>query len=742
MERRFIKATEEHCSFAHPVNAPCFRRSFMLEELPKEAWIAICGLGFYRLFLNGRELTRGRLAPYISNPDHIAYVDRYQVAEMLLKGKNVISVLLGNGFYNNFGGSVWDFDREPWVGAPRLALEFTAGTEAQGISFKADESFKVHPSPILFDDIRMGEWYDAGRELPGWTLPEFDDSSWTAALPAEPPRGELRECSADPIIVEKELAPVSITRQGEGYLYDFGENTAGLTHLRIRKPCRGQRITIWHSEYLADGQFDKRTILFDRPETQFYKEYAQKTVYLAKGEELEEYLPSFTYYGFRYAFVEGIRPDQAVPELLTFEVMHSDLRSIGGFSCSDPVANTLMEMVKRTDLANFYYFPTDCPHREKNGWTGDAQVSAAHLTYLFDVEKSYREWLHNIRKSQKEWGELPGIIPTGSWGYAWGNGPAWDAALFELPWQLYSKKGNQEVIRENAHAMVRYLDYIMTRRSEDGTIGIGLGDWVPVGKYANEYETPESVTSTIYVLDMAEKAARMLSAIGYVQQAAFAGSIAEELKNTFRRVWVDEKTCSVKCRTQTAQSMALYYGLFEKEEEQRAFDVLMELIHEKGDSFDCGMLGIRTIFSVLACFGEADLAYHMITRPQYPSYGHLIETGETTLTECFVPDGHPVLFQTSHNHHLFCDVARFFIEDIAGLKVTDPEHVTIAPHFVEALDHAEASHELPLGRVCVSWQREEEGIRLKVSCPSGVCCTLALPKKGADRVKTVIKEEA
>lgn len=128
------------------------------------------------------------------------------------------------------------------------------------------------------------------------------------------------------------------------------------------------------------------------------------------------YIPSFTYHGFRYVLVKGITEEQATKDLLTYLATSSDTKAIGGFHCSDKTVNTLFEMIKRSDRSNFCYFPTDCPHREKNGWTGDASLSAAHMMLLYDTEKSWREWLCNVRKAQTDSGMLPGIVPTAGWG--------------------------------------------------------------------------------------------------------------------------------------------------------------------------------------------------------------------------------------------------------------------------------------------------------------------------------------
>ena len=135
--------------------------------------------------------------------------------------------------------------------------------------------------------------------------------------------------------------------------------------------------------------------------------------------------------------MEGLQENQVNENTLKFMVMHADLKERAGFHCSDDVLNKLFENSRRSDLSNFYYFPTDCPHREKNGWTGDAAVSAEHMLLNLTVEKSLKEWLDNIREAQNTEGALPGIVPTGGWGFDWGNGPAWDCVCVELPYYIY-----------------------------------------------------------------------------------------------------------------------------------------------------------------------------------------------------------------------------------------------------------------------------------------------------------------
>ena len=250
--------------------------------------------------------------------------------------------MLGNGFMNGFGGAIWDFEKADFRGAPRVAVEFSAETATGIVSFEADESFKTHASPILFDDLRVGETYDANLEIKNWNSVGFDDSDWSPALRAETPRGDMVLCKAEPIVVTKELKPISITKEDDAYVYDFGINTAGVCRMSVNAK-KGQKITLWHGELIRDGKFNNDKIRFFKKDRNcdYYNDYNQTVRYIASGEDTEVYTPSFSYYGFRYVKVEGITKEQATPDLLTYLVMSSDIRDIGGFECSSELVNQL-----------------------------------------------------------------------------------------------------------------------------------------------------------------------------------------------------------------------------------------------------------------------------------------------------------------------------------------------------------------------------------------------------------------
>ncbi len=738
---KFYAATEEYSTLELRIPAPYLRRTLTLEEAPTAAKLTVCGLGFYDLSVNGQRITKGLLAPYISNPDDLLYYDSYDLTDRLTAGENVLGFVLGNGMLNCPGGQVWDFETAAYRSAPKLAfaLELTLADGTQQL-IEADEALLTHPSPIIYDDLRVGEFYDARLELAGWDAPGFDASDWTPAIPAVTPKGTPRITDVEPILPQRELAPVSIRQakigkqptvrpnlpiipygEGEdgtagGYLYDFGVNAAGLCRLTVKgKP--GQKIVLQFGEELDEnGDLDMRGMSF-LPLPLNHRE-----VYYCNGRGTEVYLPRFTYHGFRYCLVLGITEEQATEELLTYVVMNSDLREIGGFSCSNELLNRLQSAVHVADLANFYYFPTDCPHREKNGWTADAALSSEHMLQTLQAERSLAEWMLNIRHAQREDGALPGIIPTAGWGFKWGNGPAWDSVITTIPYMVWKYTGNTDILRDNADAMLRYIAYIKTRRDERGLLHIGLGDWCQVNRLAGHPQAPLELTDTLMTLEIATRAAKMLNVIGRSSDAAIAAELAEELLVTARKHLIDPATCTALGDCQTSQALCIWHNVFTEEQKPRAFAKLVEMIEADGEHMNVGVLGARIIFHLLSQFGRTDLAYRMIVNPTFPSYGHLIlERNATALFEDFLPNEMGV---GSRNHHFWGDVSSWMLQNLAGLRInpteTDPNHAVIHPHFLPELSQAEGWHECPAGEVAVSWMREGDAILLTVTAAEGL----------------------
>lgn len=739
--KEFVCERYERSTYLRHIPAPLFRKSIILNRDELYGEITLCGLGFYDLFINGKKVTKGYLAPYISNPDHILYYDHYDLSAYLQTGENVIGIMLGDGFLNG-KTRIWDFMDNVFNSSPKLALSLKIGSNTY-----TAKDFVCKTGPIWFNDLRSGVFYDKRLEEQGWASPGYhEDDSWHAPLEAECPKGRAKLCEAEPIVVTREIKPISVlpgeinafTEQSSktsgmhgqplqeppvpvtnGYIYDFGENNAGIFRLKI-KGYPGQRIDIQAGEFLTDGKLDYNNVMYT-PDG-----YCQRDIYIVGSNEEEIFEPMFTYHGFRYLYVYGITEEQATEDLLTYLVMSSDLPKRGGFHCSDKIANLIFEMCMRSDISNFYYFPTDCPQREKNGWTGDAQASAEHMILTIGAEKSWREWLHNIRAAQLESGKLPAIIPTDTWGYGRHCGPAWDKVLFELPYIVYKYRGETGIIEDNADTMMRYLHYIWGLKDEKGVLCVGLGDWLPVDKMVSCSDVPLSFSTTLMTYDICCKATEMLNVIGRHEDAAFAKRFADELRETLRREFLHKDTMTIESNCQSAQALGIYYNVFDEDEKPQAFRILMDMLHKDGDRYTCGFLGMRILFHVLSMYGESEYAYHLITDTTYPSYGFFAARGDTTLPEQFLPD--ELIVKRSLNHHFFGDVAQWYMRYPGGIHVESSHTVKIKPVFISTLEFAEAYHILPAGEIRVSWHRNEQGIILNVSCPAEVCGKVHLPE--------------
>ena len=726
------------CTLNDWVAAPYMRRDFTLDTLPEKAELTICALGFYELYVNGKNITKGHLSPYIVNSDQVLPYDTYDVTELLVKGENVLGFLLGNGMQNAFGGFVWDFDKTSFLSAPKLAfaLEMTTGDEKTVI--EADEKVICHPSPVVFDDLRYGEKYDANKEVANWNLPGCDLSAWVPSIHRSRNRGDAILCDNRPIVSTGELKAISITPVDGGYLYDFGVNIVGLTRLSIQGEA-GQHVTIDHSEILEDGKLSIRNIIFERPHLMPLFPYIQRTEYTCRGEGVEEYTPHFTYYGFRYAFVTGVEEKQATPDLLTAVVMNTDLGDRGDFSCSDEILNKLQEMTRRSTLGNFQHFPNDCPHREKNGWTADAALSAEQTLLNFEPEDNYLMWEKCIVRAMNEEGALPGIVPTGGWGFHWGNGPAWDSVLIYLPYFCAVLRNDLRAAEVAKEAMMRYFHYLITRRDERGLLEIGLGDWCP--SYP-EYTTPLVFTDSTISYDLANKAAYLYDRLEMPAEAAFCRKFAQEMRTAIRKhLLEDAAAMRFISGRQSVQAMAIFYGLCDTEEEkEKALAILLDEIHQKNDHMGVGVLGGRVIFRVLCEGGYEDLAIKMITRPDPPSYGVMIADGLTTLAENVrAPYG-------SYNHHFWGDISALFIECFAGIRpnphLQSADNIDIRPLFSTGMQHAKAYYRAPAGLVEVAWQRAGERVELALTYPTAASGFVVAPRGYTVNGEVKVKAES
>ena len=720
--------------------APYFRRAFHLDSAPVSAVARFCGLGYGELHINGRKVSDDVLQPPFTRYDAAFLYSEYDVTACLVGGENVIGAVAGNGMYNEFARNVWDFEKAPWRHVPKVALSLRIrladGTETV---LRSGEDFRTSTGPIRSDNLYEGEIHDARLEQPGWSLPGFDDAAWTPARLSNPPGGVPRLMDMEPCRVVRRIPAVSRWEVRPGvHVYDFGVNLAGWASLRVEGPA-GTTVTMRFAERLDEARgIDTRDIDIFSVAGRF-----QTDAYTLKGGGVEVWEPRFTYHGFQYVQVEGY-PGTPPADALTACEVHTDLASRGTFSCSDDLLNRIQAAARQATVSNFVGLPTDCPHREKNGWTGDAALSAEQMLLNFDTAKGFRKWLRDLTDCQRANGQLPGIAPTGGWGYNWGSGPAWDCALVMIPWHLYVYDGDCGVLEEFYEPIRRYVDFA-ERRALDGLVHFGLGDWCPPVNPPDGHRCPTRVTDTAIHHTSTLTLSRIAGLLGRHEDERFYARAAARTKEAFLAAFVDKDTGRVEGDCQTSYACALYHGLVDGPVRERVFARLVDEVERCGRHIDCGILGAKYVLRVLTDGGRTDLAFAVATQRDFPSWGHWIQQGATTLWENW--DG-----TASRNHHMFSDISGWFYAALAGIN-PDPahpgfRHTDFRPQPVSGLDWAKAHHDSPCGTVSCSWRVAGAGsgtagaasgvLEIEVSVPDGCSGTLHIPAGFENRTKVTV----
>ena len=318
------------------------------------------------------------------------------------------------------------------------------------VSIISDSNWKTKDGPIIFNDIYDGEIYDARLEEEGWDEAFFDDSGWEFAQEIGSPQGKLKSQATFPCIkVDKILLPKELTSPTPGtYIYDFGQNFSGWVRLKVSGP-RGTQVKLRYSELLNEDR-----ILNTNPNQGAEATY----IYILKGQGEEIYEPRFTYHGFRYVEVTGF---PGIPSLETLEgcFVHSEVKSTGSLFTSCSLVNKIHENIRWGQLSNLMSIPTDCPQRdERMGWLGDAQLVSEETIYNFQMIGFFKKWLVDIKKSQKEDGSVPDLVPP-YWDF-YPADPAWGTACVSIPWDLYLYYGDREILEENYSMMERWVEFL------------------------------------------------------------------------------------------------------------------------------------------------------------------------------------------------------------------------------------------------------------------------------------------
>lgn len=703
--------------------APYFRKTFETTKKIKSARAYVAAGGLYELYLNGQKVGNHRLDPMYTRFDRRTLYVTYDVTFQLQSGKNAIGVLLGNGWYNHQSTAVWNFHKAPWRARPTFCLDLRITYDDGSVeTITSGKAWKTALSPVVFNSIYTAEHYDARLEQPGWNTINFDDSAWKESIYRATPSTNIVAQVLYPIRNVEAIPAKSLTKINDTtFLYDLGRNIAGVSQFRVKGPA-GTTFRLKHAERLAKtGRADMSNIDMHYRPTDNTDPF-QVDIFTLSGKGEETFMPHFNYKGFQYVEVTSSRPVELANEALMGYFMHSDVPPIGQIRSSNSTLDKIWWAANNSYLSNLFGYPTDCPQREKNGWTGDAHIASETGLYNFDGITIYEKWLADHRDEQQPNGVLPSIIPTGGWGYEWGNGPDWTSTIAIIPWNVYLFYGDKKILADNYDNIKRYINHI-TEQSPSGLTSWGLGDWVPV-----KSKSPVEFTSTVYYYTDVSILAKTAKLLGKEADFATYSALATKIKTAFNTKYLSRKTGLYGEGLQTELSTPLQWGLVPNELISKVAANLAKRVETDQQHIDVGLLGTKAILNALSENGHSELAYKVASQETFPSWGWWIANGATTLYENWPIDAKSDI---SMNHIMFGEIGTWYYKALGGIK-PDPvqpgfKNVLLEPHFALGLDHFEATHDGPYGTIRSFWKRSGNDVSYSVTIPPNSTATLKLP---------------
>lgn len=717
-----------------------FERQFEVSRPVKSAVLHVTGLGFYEAYLNGRKIGDKVLDPSPTDYTRRIFYSTYPI-DGLRKGTNTLRILLGHGWYDMRTHTAWVFDAAPWRSRPKalaqLEIDFEDGSH-QVVS--TDGDWDMVESPIAYDCIREGEVLD-GRKTFGRRL-------GVKAAEVTPPKGTLESGDRYPAARKLDVVrPERVIELGNGrWLLSFPVTTSGWLRLVLRGLRSGDVVSIRYDENLgaegnpamptegnwkdANYKVGARAIdcffLKSGDESSSRRQaHMQVDRFISAGAAEEVFEPHFVYHGFRHVLVEGLRGQLTADDARAVTVQ-TDFAQTGSFACSDAVLTELVRMAMNSYRANFTDgIPTDCPHREKLGWTGDAWIASETGLAYFDVAVSYCKWYQDVLDTQRSDGSICAIAPTSGWGYDHYSGPVFDAVIGMLPWNLWQFRGDRAIVDVAYPALVKYLAYEKSLEKSPGLVENGLGDWNAL--IMSHMPDKEYVISCLY-LRLKEIAAEFAALKGLVDDGRAFRDSAEETRRALRSKYGRGNGVYAN-GGQTAQALAIEMGLCTADERPAAVQQLVASVECTGCHVDFGLVGSKFVYRALSDVGRADLAYRMIVNPTEPSMtkwigknGTLWEDWGEGFSKC---------------HVMLSDFASWAQQHVAGIRrPLEPGYrrVLVEPVPVTGLSWARGRVETPRGLIASAWTLAKGRFELNVTVPQGTTATVRLPDGTAKEV--------
>ncbi len=707
---------------------PYLRRGFTLGKPVARARLYVTALGVYEISLNGKRVGDQHLAPGWTDYRKRVHYQAYDVASQLAAGENAIGAMVGPGW---FCGRVGLFGITKFYGdAPALIAQLEI-TYADGSTERivTDNSWKMHPGPLLMADMMRGETYDATLAIAGWSRPGLDDRHWGSATVRDEVRNLQGEV-AEPVKIVAELPAKSVTEpEANKAIFDLGQNMVGVVRLRVALP-RGTVLTIRHGEMLnPDGSLYTANL----------RGAPSIDTYTCAGTGVEVWQPRFTFHGFRYVEVSNLGPSPSAGTV-TGLVLSSATPPAGTFECSDPRLNQLYSNIVWGQRGNYLSVPTDCPQRdERMGWMADTQVFVPTAAYNADIAAFITKWMTDVIDAQREDGAHSDVAPA-TRGLTYGT-PAWADAGTVVPWLIYEIYGDKRLLERSIESMIRWVEWCREHSTgllRDRDRGNDYGDWLSINA-----DTPKDVLGTAYFAHSTDLVARSLRVLGRVEEAMQYEQLFEDIKAAFNKAYVGADG-RIKGDTQTAYILGLRFNLLSHEHRERALEYLVADIESKGNRLSTGFVGVSHLLPVLSENGRPDVAMKLLLQDEFPSWLYSVKHGATTIWERwngYTPETgpHPDISMNSFNHYALGSCGQWLFSDVAGISPTNFvgfAQADLWPQWDGPITAANATYRSIHGTWRSSWKNDGGRMTFDVTVPPNTVSHIMIP---AERVEDIFE---
>lgn len=696
--------------------APYFRKAFALKEKPAKATLLISALGVFSAYVNGKAVSNDYLSPgWVDYSQQLPLVT-YDLTDMVNAGSNAIGVVLGDGWAVGHVGSTYTFKRTSYSDriefSATIRVEYEDGSKEE---IRTDDTWRATQGEIRRTDIYMGEYIDTRLSLGNFSAPDYDDSMWDYAWTPEfkfTRNTYLKHVINPPTVIKHTFVPQLIEKDGNTYLYDVTQNITGVLRCTIRG-TRGTKIVFRHGELLDKGKLY----------TENLRKAEATDTFILSGTGDEVFRPLFTFHGFRYAEITVY--GQAEIKDIVAEVMYTDLKATGAFSCSHPIISKVYQNALWGQRDNFLNVPTDCPQRdERLGWTADTQIFCKSAMYNMDCRVFYKKYLVDVCDAQLGNGVVPAVAPMphiAFYDYVGHDAAAgWADAIAEIPYFHYMMYGDKRVVRDNLPALKKLIDHYEVENPDfirDKCTG--YGDWLSVGAV-----TDLGVISTLYFARSAYDCAELCHVLGDFEEQHYR-ELYENVKKAFRDRYIDQNG-KILSDTQSCYIVAYKFGIISKEEAR--VNMIRKLKEDNGH-LTSGFLGIKFLLPTLCEVGLVDDAYRIMASTDFPGWGYSVKHGATTIWERWnsytVEDG-IMGGMNSFNHYSFGSCTEWMYEYCLGINpyFDKPafQKVTFRPYFDRSgvVTSAEGHYDSDFGTIKVDWKLEDGVYTYTVTVPEAI----------------------